>query len=113
MRRGIASAFLIALAAATLLAPAGAFGQEPSEGATRKVVNKVIPQYPELARHLQLRGAVKVELLVAPSGSIKSTKVIGGNPVLVTAAVDAVRKWKYAPAPADSTELVELRFSPQ
>jgi protein TonB len=86
-------------------------GQDQPDN-SRKVVNKVVPVYPDLARRMQLRGTVKVEAVIAPNGSVKSTRVIGGNPVLAIAAEDAVRRWKYVPAATESTTLVELRFSP-
>jgi TonB family protein len=61
---------------------------------------------------MNIKGSVKVDLTVAPNGSVKKTRVIGGNPVLVTVALDAVRQWKFEPGPEDTTEMVELRFSP-
>jgi TonB family protein len=76
----------------------------------RKVIERVVPAYPDLARRLNLRGTVRVEVSVLPNGTVKSAKALGGNPVLVQAAVEAVRKWKFAVAPEESTELVELRF---
>jgi hypothetical protein len=43
---------------------------------------------------------------------VKETKVIGGHPILVNAAVDAVKKWRYETASAESTGTVEFRFDP-
>jgi hypothetical protein len=37
---------------------------------------------------------------------------MGGSPVLVKAAVDAIEKWKWAPAPQETKELIELTFQP-
>jgi TonB family protein len=71
------------------------------------------PVYPELARKMLIRGIVKVEVVVAPSGKAKSTHVTGGNPVLAQAALDAIEKWRWAPAPQESRELIELSFVPQ
>jgi TonB family protein len=73
----------------------------------------VSPVYPDLARRLQMSGVVKLSATVAPDGSVKSTKPVGGNPVLIKAAQDAVTTWKYAPAPDETRELIELRFSPR
>ncbi len=70
------------------------------------------PEYPELARKLNIRGTVRVQLLIAPDGHVKNTKVLGGSPVLVQAVVDAVRKWKYEPADAESTQIVKFEFDP-
>lgn len=78
----------------------------------RKVKSRVSPLYPEIARKMNLAGVVKIELTVAPNGAVKETKVIGGHPILVNAAVDAVKKWKFETASADSTGTVEFRFDP-
>lgn len=78
----------------------------------RKVLDRVNPQYPELARALHLAGTVKLVVTVAPNGSVKSVRPIGGNPVLLKAAQDAICKWKWAPAPQESQEPLDLRFHP-
>jgi len=91
------------------LAIALGFGQE---GFDRKVKTKVPPSYPEIARKLGLSGTVKLEVVVMPNGNVKETKVIGGHPILVSAAVDAVKKWKFETASGESTGTVEFRFDP-
>ena len=80
--------------------------------ATRKIVNRVDPVYPELASKMQIRGIVRVEAVVAPNGKVKFTQVIGGSPLLAKAAVDAIEKWKWGPAPQETKELIELNFHP-
>ena len=87
------------------------FAQEP-QPAARKIVSQVVPTYPELASKMQITGTVKVEVLVGPNGKAKSTQVVGGSPVLVKAALDAIDKWKWAPAPQESKELIQLNFHP-
>ena len=87
-----------------------AWAQVREASGGRKVVQRVAPVYPELARRLSLTGVVRIEASIAPSGIVKTTKVLGGNPVLAEAAVHAIRQWKYEPAPAESVELIELRF---
>jgi TonB family protein len=77
----------------------------------RKIKSRVSPQYPELARKVNARGTVKIEIVIAPSGIIKSTKVIGGHPLLVNAAEDAVKKWRYEPASEETTTVVEFNFT--
>jgi TonB family protein len=79
--------------------------------AERKVKTRVSPVYPELARKMAVSGSVKVQVTVAPNGAVKNVKVIGGHPLLVDAAVDAVKKWKYETAPEETTQLVEFKFS--
>jgi TonB family protein len=90
--------------------PAHALAQEEL---TRKVKTRVSPAYPELARRLNISGTVRVLVVVSPSGSLKTTKVVGGNPVLVNAALDALKKWKFEPAEDESTGTVEFKFEPQ
>jgi len=80
---------------------------------TRKAKTKVAPAYPELARRMNIVGTVKVVVVVSPNGSLKDTKVVGGNPLLVNAAMDALKKWKFEPADVESTGTVEFKFQPQ
>jgi TonB family protein len=80
---------------------------------TRKAKTKVAPAYPELARRMNITGTVKVLVVVAPNGSLKDTKIVGGNPLLVNAAMDALKKWKFEPADSESTGTVEFKFQPQ
>ena len=78
----------------------------------RKVRVKVEPVYPDIARKMKLNGTVRVEVVISPNGNVKETKVIGGHPILVTAAVDAVKKWKFDPANAETTGIYEIKFDP-
>lgn len=71
------------------------------------------PVYPELARKMHIRGVVKIEAVVKPNGTVKSTRILGGNPVLIEAAKDAVTRWKFESAAAESTEIVQLAFGDQ
>jgi TonB family protein len=80
---------------------------------TRKAKTKVAPTYPDLARRMNITGTVKVLVVVAPNGSLKDTKIVGGNPLLVNAAMDALKKWKFEPADSESTGTVEFKFQPQ
>ena len=77
----------------------------------RILVHKVAPMYPDLARRLQISGVVKLRATVTPNGSVKSVEPLGGNPVLLKAATDAVSHWQYAPASNETRELIELRFN--
>jgi len=82
----------------------------PSANTGRKVVSRTAPVYPELAKRMHIQGVAKVEAIVRPNGSVKSTRLIGGNPVLADAAIQAVEKWKFAPADTDTTEIVQVMF---
>ena len=76
----------------------------------RKAVKNPDPVYPEIARALALRGAVKVEVVIGADGAIKSTKVIGGHPILVQAVEQALKNWKFE-AGKESTQVLEFHFS--
>lgn len=97
---------------AALLMTSGVNAQDSTHTeAERKVIRKVAPVYPDLARRIGVSGVVKLVAFVAPNGSVKSTEAVGGNPVLIRAAIDAVKEWKFAPAPNETREIIELRFS--
>jgi TonB family protein len=109
MKRTLAIAAL-ALVFAALPGGYRSFAQDDATTSGRKLVSRVTPVYSELARNLNARGVVKLEVLVAPNGSVKSITVKGGHPLLVVSAQDAVRKWKWEPAPHESKEEVEVKF---
>jgi TonB family protein len=90
--------------------PAPASNDHESE---RKVIVRAAATYPELARKAHLQGVVKVEAVVRPNGTVKTTRVVGGNPVLVGAATDAVSKWKFEPLSNETTEVIQVTFVPQ
>ena len=78
----------------------------------RKITLRTAAEYPTLARSLALEGIVKVDALVAADGTVTSVEVKGGHPVLVQAAINTVRRWKWEAAAHESHELVEVKFSP-
>ena len=86
---------------------------QTEEELTRKARTKVAPVYPDIARRMSITGTVKVLVVVARNGALKSTKVVGGHPLLVNAAMDAIKRWKFEPAPEESTGIVEFKFQPQ
>jgi TonB family protein len=79
----------------------------------RKVKTKVAPVYPELARRMSVSGRVKLEVVITPDGRVKSTRVVGGHPILVQACQDAVKDWKFVPAAEETTQIVEFDFRDQ
>jgi len=62
---------------------------------------------------MNIAGTVKVFAVVAPDGTVKAFEPVGGGPLLVQASENAIRQWKFAPAAAESKELIELHFHPQ
>jgi len=102
-------AVLASLAAVFAVPPQLVRAQDAGE-TKRKVKSQVQPSYPELARRMNIHGKVKLEVLVGADGTVKSIHCLGGHPLLVTASQDAVSKWKYEPAPRDTTIIVEVNF---
>jgi len=82
-----------------------------ADDAERKVKTKVSPMYPELAKKMAIVGAVKVEMVIDAGGTVKSAKAVGGHPLLIPAAVDAAKKWRYEPGSSETTTIVEFKFS--
>ena len=78
----------------------------------RKLVYKESPGYPVTLREAHIGGVVRLEIVISPKGNVDSVSPLGGNPVLVEAASAAVRKWKYAPAAAQTKEEVQINFTP-
>ena len=111
-RRLSISALLLVLAINRALVCAA---DKPSDktSADRKIVQRVVPAYPELARSANITGTVRLLVMVAPNGSVKSVQAVGGNPVLIKAAQDAVTNWKFSPATEETREPIELHFAPQ
>jgi TonB family protein len=110
VRRLLAVALLL-VAGTAMVNPARAVGED--NGITRKVKSKISPTYPDIARRMNISGTVKLVVVVAPNGAVKSTKVLGGHPLLVSAAEDAVKKWKFEPAAAEDSGVVEFTFKPE
>jgi TonB family protein len=105
--RGLKKWLLLALAATFIGSLAVS---APAEEESRHVKSKVSPAYPELAKRMNVTGVVKLQVIVAPNGIVKSAKAIGGHPLLVDPAIEAVKKWKYEPASEETTNVVEFRF---
>jgi TonB family protein len=104
----------ILMAVMAMTAGVGAVGraQEAQGEIVRRAKTKVQPVYPELARKMSITGTVKVEVTVAPNGTVKDAKVVGGHPVLASAALDAIKKWRFEPAAMESSGVVDFKFEP-
>jgi TonB family protein len=80
------------IAASLLLCSSSVFAQESlckSKGGQVKVV------YPELARRMKISGVVRLQIQLTASGSVRDSKVLGGNPVLASAAQQAVKQARF------------------
>jgi TonB family protein len=117
-RRVVSGVLALWLAAAgvALLCPAKARAQEPAKTTvelSRKVKVKVEPVYPDVARRMSIVGTVRLAVVVAPNGTVKSSKPVGGHPLLISAAMEAIKRWKFEPAATESSGIVEFKFQPQ
>ena len=61
------------------------------------LIRRVEPTYPPLARTARIQGQVLLSAVIGKGGAIENLRVLSGHPMLVTAAVDAVRQWRYRP----------------
>jgi len=93
--------------------PKASAQESSTEANKRKVRSKVVPDYPPLAKQMNVTGKVKIETTIAADGHVVNTKVIGGSPLLVNAALDALKKWRFEPAAKDTTETIEFEFAGQ
>jgi TonB family protein len=67
----------------------------------KKLVYSVRPAYPESARLARVQGTVRMEILVGKDGRVEEIKVLEGPSLLIEAAREAVRQWRYAPTVMD------------
>jgi TonB family protein len=112
--RRTATALLAVLTlAVTLGAIHGRAQQAQSEEIVRRAKSKVQPAYPELARKMNISGTVKIEVVVAPNGTVKEARVVGGHPVLAGAALEAAKKWRFEPASGEATGVIDFKFEPR
>ena len=87
--------------------------QAQNDEIVRRAKNKVQPAYPDLARKMNITGTVKIEVVVLPNGTVKDARVVGGHPVLANAALEAAKKWRFDPAPMESSGVIDFKFEPR
>ncbi len=80
------------------------------------LVHKVTPDYPPLARQARVQGVVILEAVIAADGTIENLRVVSGHPMLVGAAVQAVKQWRYKPyllngSPVEVDTTVQVNFN--
>ena len=78
----------------------------------RKIVKKVIAQYPSILKSKGIGGVVRLKVFIKPDGSVRDTEVLGGNPILAESAQKAVLQWRFAPASSETTMEVSVVFDP-
>ena len=102
---------IVAPSIALLMLASASFSQTSgTDEGKRKVKSKTAPLYPELARRMNVSGKVKIEVIITPDGHVRSTRVLGGHPLLVQACQDSLKEWKFFPAAEETTQIVECDF---
>ena len=81
--------------------------------ASRKLLRKVEPRYPDDLKRHDIGGVVRLSIEISPQGAVHKISPIGGNPILVESAMTAVKQWKYAPADSTQTLEVKIDFIPR
>jgi TonB family protein len=69
--------------------------------AKQAAVVKVVPEYPAMAKQMRLSGRVELEATIDTEGNVEKVQVVSGNPLLSSAAVTALKKWKFNPVQED------------
>lgn len=81
-----------------------------------RLINRVQPTYPPLARQARIQGTVRLHAIIAKDGTVQQLEVLSGHPLLVQSALDAVRQWRYQPTllngePVEVDTTVDVIFS--
>jgi len=106
------AAVVLSLALGATVGPSHCSAQNAqSEEIVRRAKNKVQPNYPELAHKMNITGTVKIEVTVAPNGTVKEARIVGGHPLLAQSALDAAKRWRFEPAAAESTGIIDFKFA--
>ena len=80
------------------------------------LINRVQPVYPPLARQTRVSGTVRLHAIISKDGTVQQLEVMSGHPLLVQAALDAVRQWRYRPTllngePVEVDTTIDVIFS--
>jgi len=80
------------------------------------LVHKVMPSYPRSAQHAHISGSVVLRAVISKDGSIEDLKAVQGDPLLTSAAIDAVKQWRYRPyllngQPVEVETIITVNFT--
>jgi TonB family protein len=109
--RTLIAIFLLGMSVLVSAMPLAAQARDENSS-DRRLVTRIEPEYPDALKRLYIGGVVRLEVLVAPNGVVKSTKLLGGSPILGQSTMKAVKQWRYAPAATEETLTVKLEFDP-
>lgn len=102
---------VVLVSAASLFLFTGLACAQNSKEGQRKIKSKTNPVYPEIAKRMNIGGKVRLEVVVAPDGRVKSSRALGGHPLLVEACQEAVKGWRFVPAAEESMQVYEFEFT--
>jgi protein TonB len=71
--------------------------------AENSLIHRVEPEYPEEARKRQVQGVVVLDIHIGQDGTVQDAKLVSGEPLLVDAAMAAVKQWRFQPQLVDGT----------
>lgn len=80
------------------------------------LIRQIKPVYPPLAKQARISGVVKLNAVIAKDGTIQQLNVLSGHPLLVPAAVEAVKQWQYKPTllngePVEVATQIDVNFT--
>lgn len=80
------------------------------------LIQKVTPVYPQLAKQARISGVVRFSALIGKDGTIQNLTLIQGHPLLVAAAQEAVKQWRYKPTllngePVEVATQIDVNFT--
>ena len=81
-----------------------------------KLLRKVIPEYPPIARTARISGVVRLIGTIGKDGAIQNLQLVSGHPLLARAAMEAVQQWIYKPTllngvPVEVIAPIEVSFT--
>ncbi len=81
-----------------------------------KLIRQPKPIYPPLAKQARISGVVHLNAIIGKDGTIQNLTVAGGHPLLVPAAMEAVKQWVYAPTllngePVEVVTQIDVNFT--
>jgi TonB family protein len=84
--------------------------------AVLRAIDRPVPSFPELARRARIWGTVRLRAVVRPDGTVHHVEELSGNPVLLSAAAEALAQWRFEPFLSAEESMastdVEFHFQP-
>lgn len=82
----------------------------PPDEAAKHILSKPSPVYPSLAEQARIQGNVILEATINESGAVSAIRLVSGHPMLVQAAFENVKKWKFRPFEVDGKPVTAQTF---